>query len=176
MSDRKTSVSLFGLGLVVVGAVLLMGKMNLFHIHFSSVFWPLVMLFSILGVSRGFARNRRGKIFWGTVGFLYGLFFFLRSAEFVEVPTRLFVPATFLIVGIAFFMTYLAKMKDWFFLIPAGIAGGVGTLFLLADLDYLSYWEVADTLHTYWPVILIVLGLVFLFRRKQDSHTGQPVS
>jgi hypothetical protein len=159
-----------------VGALLLLGKLELFHLHFSSVLWPVVMLFSIFGVGRGFTQMRRGKIFWGTFGFLYGLFFFLRSADFVEVPARLFVPASFLIVGIAFFMTYLAKVKDWFFLIPAGIATAVGTLFLLADLNYLSYWEVADTLHTYWPVILIIIGIMFLFRRKPDSHTGQPVA
>ena len=176
MSDRKTSISWFGLGLVVVGALLLMGKMELFHLRFSSIFWPVIMLFSIFGVGRGFSQMRRGKIFWGTLGFLYGLFFFLRSADFVEVPARLFVPATFLIVGISFFMTYLAKMKDWFFLIPAGIAGAVGTLFLLADLEYLSYWEVADTLHMYWPVILIALGIIFLFRRKPESQTGHPAS
>jgi uncharacterized membrane protein len=176
MPDKKTSISWFGLGLVVVGGLLLMGKMELFHLRFSSIFWPVIMLLSIFGVGRGFSQLRRGKIFWGTFGFLYGLFFFLRSADFVDVPARLFVPATFLIVGISLFMTYLAKVKDWFFLIPAGIAGAVGTLFLLADLEYLSYWEVADTLHMYWPVILIALGVIFLFRRKPDSTAGHPVS
>lgn len=170
----KRSISWAGIALIVMGGVLLLGKLGVVHIRFVTILWPLVMMFCLLGVGRGFSQSRRGRIFWSTLGFLYGLFFFLRSFEAIDIPARLFVPATFIIIGISFFMTYLGKVKDWFFLIPAGIAFGVGTLFLLADLEYLSYWEVADTLHTYWPVLLILLGLIFIFRRKPHAPPEQP--
>ncbi len=176
MRYKNSSLSLFGIALVIVGVLLLLGRFHLIHIAFWSLFWPIMMVLALIGVARGFSQNRRGKIFWNTVWFLYGLFFFLRASDYFDVQTHLIFPATFLIVGIAFFMAYLAKMSDWFFLIPAIISGGVGTLFLLADLDYLSYWEVTDSLRTYWPVILILFGLLFLFRRKPQTPPEQPAA
>ena len=166
MRKSYSPISWFGLALVVIGAVILLGKFHVLHIAFSTIIWPILMVLGLIGVGRGFTQNRRGKIFWNTVWFLYGLYFFLRSSDFLEIRTHLIVPATFLIFGIAFLMTYLNNVKDWFFLVPALLAGTVGTLFLLADLDYLSYWDVAESIRTYWPVVLILFGLVFLFRRK----------
>lgn len=176
MTKKQSSVSIFGIILVIVGTLILLSRFHILHLAFWTIFWPAIMILGLIGVGRGFAQNRRGKIFWSTVWFLYGLFFFLRTSDFFEVHTHMIVPATFIVFGIAFFMTYLNNVKDWFFLIPAFISAGVGTLFILADLDYLSYWEVADSVHTYWPVVLILFGLIFIFRRKQITDTQQPVS
>ena len=38
--------------------------------EFSNVFWPLMMGLAVVNVTRGFAKERRGQIFGGTVWFL----------------------------------------------------------------------------------------------------------
>ena len=174
MGKHSSNVSWMGIALVILGTMLLLTRLHVFHVQFWTLFWPIVMILSLRGVATGFSLNKRGKIFWGTVWFLYGLFFLLRNSDYFDIRPHMIVPATFLIVGIAFLMTYLNNIRDWFFLIPAVIAGLVGTLFLMAEYDYLSYWDVADSLHTYWPVILILFGIVFLLRRKKESPPPPP--
>ena len=168
---KKIPISWFGLALIIIGAALLLDRLNVVEIHFSTVFWPIVMVLGLMSVGRGFGQNRRGKIFWGSVWFLYGLFFFLRSSDFVELRGHMFVPATFLIIGIAFLMMYFNNLKDWFFLLSSLIFIGIGMAYICAELDYLSYWDLHDALRVYWPVILILFGLTFIFRRRHRDHS-----
>ena len=80
MKNITPKISWFGIALILVGAVLLLDRFHILHLAFSTVFWPIVMVLALIGVGRGFSQNRRGKIFWNTVWFLYGLFFL--SPEF----------------------------------------------------------------------------------------------
>ena len=171
--SNKVGVSRFGIILVVVGAILLLDRFQVIDVDFGTVFWPLVMLFGLMGVARGFSQNRRGKIFWGTLWFLYALFFLLRSSDFVEVEGHMFFPASFLIIGIAFLMMYLNNFQDWFFLIPAGVFGGLGALFILANYDVISYWDLRESVHQYWPLALILFGFAIIMRRR--NHSGPTV-
>jgi len=40
---------------------------------------------------------------------------------------------------------------------------GIGTLFILQDIYYIRFKD-------YWPVILIIVGLAFIFRQKSESR------
>ena len=176
MMKNRPVISWFGIGLVIIGGALLLSRLNVLDIRFSSIFWAVVAVFGLLTTTRGFTANYRWKIFWGTLCFLYGLFFFLRTTDVVELRGHIFLPVSFLVFGVAFFMMYLNDVQEWFFLVPAALLGGSGALFILADMDYLSYWDVYDTIHTYWPIILILLGLAFIFRRRNSQPTQNVVS
>ena len=52
----------FGVGLVIIGAAILIQKLHLVELEFWSVFWPVMMLLALIGVSRGFARDRRASV------------------------------------------------------------------------------------------------------------------
>jgi len=169
MSNHKYKTSWFGIALMIVGGFMLLERFNVVDIDFATVFWPLMMLIGIVSVGRGFSQERRGKIFWGTVLFLYSLFFLLKSIDSFEIYGYTFFPASFLIFGIAFLMMYLNNFKDWPFLIPAFLLSVVGALFILSEYGFLYRWEVWDIMRLYWPVILILLGLAMLLRRKYHS-------
>ena len=173
MNPTTSKIPLFGIALIAVGALILLGKFHILHVTFGVVFWPIVMILGLFGVAQGFSKNGKGKIFWSTVWFLSGLFFFLRVTDFVEVQHQMFVPAMFLIVGIAVLMTFINNVRDWFFLIPAFLFGGIGVMFIFAELDYVSYWDVSDSLRMYWPVVLILCGLAILFRRRKQTQGPQ---
>jgi hypothetical protein len=166
MKERKLRLSWLGLGLILFGTVLLLRKLGYIDIAFHHIFWGLVMLWGIVSVSRGFAYDRRGSIFFGTVVFLYGLLFLLRSLESIDVHFYMFFPAAFLIFGIACLMMYLHDMRDWFLLVPTLFLCGAGVLLLLPEFGYMYRWEVWEFVHLYWPVGLILLGLAILFRRR----------
>jgi len=176
MSNNTVKISWFGIILIIVGVVMLLDKFQVINISFSSIFWPLMMLVGIIAVGRGYNQNRRGKIFWGTVLFMYALFFFLRSSDYFEVYSHTFFPATFLIFGIAFFMMYLSNMKDWPLLIPAVVLAAAGSLFILNEYGYIYDWEVWDVIRLYWPVILILFGVAILLRRRYTVNSNKPIS
>lgn len=43
----------------------------------------------------------------------------------------------------------------------------VGCLFLLSNLGWLRFSQIADVLHTWWPLILIVVGVLGLSSKKK---------
>lgn len=176
MNTKYSDIPWFALFLIVIGTILFLNKLDVLEIEFASIFWPLAMLFGISKVVIGFSKDKRGLIFLGTVVFLYGLFFFIRSLDFIEIHSHLFLPATLLICGVAFLMIYLQNLRDWPLLIPAVILGGLGSAFILTELGYLTRWEIQEMIHLYWPIALILVGLGIIFRRKASSNPSMPIN
>ena len=164
--SRKGPIPLIAVALIVVGGMLLLDRLNVVRIEYDMVFWFLVMLVGLMRVVQGFSRDRRGRIFAGTVLFLYGLFFLLRSSDYVDVRMRMFIPATFLVFGIALLMMFLNNYREWELLIPSFLFCGIGIAFVLSELGYLDSYEVWDVVHLYWPLGLVVVGLALLLRRR----------
>jgi hypothetical protein len=174
MSNGRKNIPWFGVALVVIGAAILLQKLHVIEVDFWTVFWPLMMLMGLVGVARGFSGEKRGKIFWGTVGFLFSLFFLLRSLDFVEIRPHMFLPAAFLVFGIAFLMLFVNTFRDWYLLIPAVILGGTGVMFLLAEYGFLYYWDVWQTFRVYWPAVLILFGLAIILKRRSGQPSNPP--
>ncbi len=163
-----------GLFLVIAGAALLLNRLDVVDVRFSQILWPCLALLGLFQVGQGFSHNRSGQIFGGTVLFLYSLFFFLRTTEYVNFHGYMFFPATLLIVGIAFFMMYLNNMREWFFLLPACLLIMVGAVFFLSEMEYIDGWDARQAVHTYWPIALIVVGIAIILRRRNSSLPPPP--
>ncbi len=175
MKNNNSRFPWFGLALIVIGAAILLRKLNILDVHFSQILWPLVMLSGFISVTRGFTSGRRGKIFFGTILFLFGLFFFLHTIDSIDLPWYLFFPASCMIIGMGFLMTYLQKMRDWYFLVLSLFFTGIGVMAFMTEYGYLYGADVLDTIHVYWPVVLILVGLGIIFRKKDESpavHTS----
>ncbi|MBI4547117.1 MAG: hypothetical protein HY707_04000 [Ignavibacteriae bacterium] len=166
MNTSKPGIPWFGIVLIIVGGVLLLTKLDVFDIDFSTVFWSLLMVFGLVGVGRGFADTKNGKVFWGTLVFLYGLYFLLYTSDYVDIEGYLFIPSTFLIFGIAFLMLYVNNFRNWYYLIPALFLCGTGAAFIFAELGYLYRHDVWDAVRLFWPLILILIGLAIILRKR----------
>ncbi|HLX13007.1 MAG TPA: DUF5668 domain-containing protein [Bacteroidota bacterium] len=174
MTTPQRRVSWFGVALIVTGLLLIARRYYFFNLDTERIISLLLVFWGLFGVARGFARNAQGKIFWCSVLFLYGVYFFLRTMDRFEFHEGMVFPATFLIFGIAFFMAFLGNPKDWFYLVPAFFVGGAGALFILTDVGYLSGWEVWDVTSRFWPLALIVIGLALLFRKRHNGWQVPP--
>jgi|WetSurMetagenome_2_1015567.scaffolds.fasta_scaffold597402_2 hypothetical protein len=169
MSKTAQKISWFGIVLIVIGLAMLLDRFDVFNLRFSTIFWPMVSLCGLVLVGRGYAQERRGRVFWGTVLFLYGIFFVLRSIDYFEIYGYTFFPASFLVFGLAFFMMYLCNFRDWPLLIPSMILLGIGSLILMNEYGFLYPYEVFDIIHMYWPVALILFGVGLMLRKKYPS-------
>ena len=158
-AERRGSV-FGGLIIIVIGVWFLMSSLGVNLPNIGNL-WPI---FPTIGGAAFLAAYLFGKekdsgfLIPGVGGFLIGLFFFAFTFGIYEWGEmgRLW-PVFPLIGGVAFLAMFMAE-RDSGLLVPAIGGIGVGVVGLLFTTMGLSLaW-----LGTYWPVILIILGLIVL--------------
>ncbi len=176
--QEKVRIPWLAVFLIVLGSILLLKKLQLIRISYSEITWSVMMLFGLYRVVRGFSYHRRWKVISGTSMFLFGLFFFLSSFESLDLSFYMLPSVLFLIAGIALLMGFMINVRDLYMLVPSLVFAGIGAALLLAEFGYLSHWEVWDAVHLYWPVIIILIGLVMILRRRfsEQPSTSQPTA
>lgn len=162
-----TRVPLLGVSLIVLGMVLLLRRFGVIDLHVREIVWPALGLLGLFLAGRGLADGRRGRIVGGTILFLYSIFFLIRSSDRYSFPFDLIVPATFLIVGIAFAMLFVNRPSEWYYAIPALLLGGIGASIMLTEYGVWFGWELREALRTWWPAALILTGGAMLLRRSR---------
>jgi len=169
MSKERSRFPWFGIALIILGGVLLMKRFFDLTVAFWQVFWGLLVLLGFVGVARGFSGNNRWKVFWSSVLFFYGLFFFLHTIDAIYINGNLFFPASFLIFGFSFIMAYILDLRDWYLLIPGLTLTLCGAAFLMTQFGYFDSWELWDIIRRYWPVLLILFGAGMILRRRPQE-------
>ena len=130
------------------------------------------IFYGISAVYVSFGKRRKIFLFFGTFIFLVGLVMFLVSNfEFGNLRAVLF-PALLLIIGISILMLYLDGNAGTFLIVSSAffIAAGIMLTYTIGEFSYnrLINSILSITLK-YWPVILIVLGIIFLIKRDEKS-------
>ncbi|HLB00729.1 MAG TPA: DUF5668 domain-containing protein [Bacteroidota bacterium] len=167
MSRTASRVSLLGLFLIVFGMIILMKKFHLIDMRAGELVWPVLALFGLFMAGRGLADRLKWKIIWGTLLFLYGIFFFLRTLDVFYLPIAMILPATFLIFGITAVMLFVNNPGDWYYLIPGLLLLSIGASLTLSEYGYWYGWEVRQAIKTWWPAALVLFGLGMLLRRRK---------
>lgn len=163
---QKRSFPWIGVVFIVVGVILFLNQIDFIDVRLSQIIWGLFVIFGFFYTIRGYKNNLKSKIFWGTVIFLFSLYFLLYSLDLLDYHYRVFLPSFFIIFGLAFLTTYLNDIKDVWTLIISLILLSSGIFLMLEDFGYFNWFDVRSVIKTYWPIILILLGLALLFKKK----------
>lgn len=151
-----------GLGLVIIGVWLLMVKTNwpyierLWHWEFGLLFAGLILL------SVAISRRNRNLTLWAAMLAGVGL----------QLWAPLYIPAwpkhwsmILWIIGAAFLVRALVFKERQNGVIGALlIAIGLFAWPKIKEVEGLS--GISDTLHTYWPALIVLLGFVLIVMRK----------
>ena len=144
-----------GLVLIIIGiAFLVLNATNVGWQHF----WPLLLIIGGIGFIVIFLRDRKnyGVLMPASILIVIGGILFAGAWfgwEFMTVLWPLFIAAP----GIGFFAMYMFGPHEDGLLVPAFILTGIAAVFLLIEYDKGEYW----------PVLLILIGLVFIIRQKK---------
>ena len=157
--------SWFGVALIVVGAVLLLDRIEVVSVGWSFAIWALIAVFGLVRAVDGFARKKPRLVFWGTLLFLLGTYSLLRDIDVVELRSYWWLPAAILILGFSFLMMYLSTPRDWHLLVPSAVLLGIGTAMVLTEYGYLYRYDVVHAIRMYWPLGLIVFGVSLILSR-----------
>ena len=163
----------FAVALILIGTAMLLDRLDLLPVQWPLVGWGVLVLFGAHRVILGFTARWKGRVFWGTLLFLIGLYNVLYHLDVVERYPEVVLPVILLAVGMSFLMMYAVAPKEWHILIPALTLAGLGGVLLFAEYGYFDSWEVMWTIKRYWPVALILFGISLVLRRTTRGSKAQ---
>jgi hypothetical protein len=164
--DKK--LALIGTLLIAVGVLQILNHTGVIAVGWNGIAWLCLAALGLWMIIKGFsaAGKAGGGIFWGTLFVIAGCVNFGERAGLFSLPGYLDMPMLFLAVGIAFLVVFIHKPQDWHVIVLSTVFTALGTLMLLAELDFISQWVVRDAIAQYWPVGLIVFGLALLLNKR----------
>jgi hypothetical protein len=172
MSENKKQFPVFGIALLLIGFGILFDKLELFEFTWKRT-WPILL--GVIGIWMTISAilySQRGKIFSGSVLFLFGVMFFLKNYQYISLQYNILIPSILVIIGLSFFMLFVYEPKDWGLIFPSIAFLGGGLFITFTNLGYFFYNEIWDFLAIYWPVFLILVGVSMLFSRPGKSKTN----
>jgi hypothetical protein len=170
MNISQAKIPWFGVGLIVVGAVMLLHRLDVISLGWHAALWALVALFGVYKLISAFSNGGRpGSAFWGTVLFVLGTYQTLERMDLFCVDSYLLFPWTVVLVGVGFLMMFAVKPRHWHVIIPAMSFLVAGGMMILAEMGYFDRWDVVDALRQYWPIALILFGVSLLLSRKTSA-------
>lgn len=155
---------IWGLFLILIGSVLLISNLSQVSME---ILWPVFPLTVGLVFWIGYFRDRKnhGLLMPGSILVVVSILFFycnLLGWEQMEILWPVFIMAP----AVGFIAMYFGGEKDQGLLIPAGILFGAGIIFLIISSGFGDYW----------PVFLIIVGLLLIFSQKFNQKKNQQSS
>lgn len=172
---NKNSSSLFvGLIFILVGVGLLMDKMDMFSFGWHEIYPVIFLLIAAVSFINAFSGNKNSA-FWGGVFGVLGVFFALRNFDIIDYYWfDEFWPIFLIALGVGFIVLYIFNPKDWGVLIPGAILTGLGVLFIFEAMNLIDdFFEVVfDTMWTYWPLVLVLIGVGLILGSMKRKDAG----
>lgn len=163
--------SIFGILLIVLGSILLLDRLEVISFGWGRIFWMFLGIWGAVLAVQGFTMKRRGRIFWGSLLFFFGIFFSLDAWNLIWLTDELGFAGMSLALGLAFVMLYVFEPRNVGVLVPAVLFVGFGAVMILVEYTYLDWWEVRRAIRDYWPVVLILWGLAILLKRRPQASS-----
>jgi hypothetical protein len=159
-------IPFFGIILVLIGMGLLLRQLHIIRVDGTAMVLFGVVAYGTAMIVRSFLSNIRQSLFFGSLCFFSGIVLLLGKYELIEHSPYVYVPGFLLSVGLSFTMLYLFNLRDYHLLVPAVIFIALGIAFMMTEVGYLYPSDVKDAVRQYWPVAIIVFGVLMLFRRN----------
>ena len=175
MSKNNSNSSSLTIGLIfiLVGIGLLMDKLDIVSFGWYQIYPVIFLLIAAASFVNAFSKDKNAA-FWGGVFGVLGLFFVLRNFHIIRFYWfEEFWPVFLIALGVGFLVLYIFKPHDWGVLIPGVILTGLGVLFIFEAMDLIDDFAeiVFETIWTYWPLALVLLGvgLILGSLRRKDA-------
>ena len=157
--------------LILIGTVLLCYEFNWIPLDWYQLYPIGMICIGLILVIWGIMKRTGNGLFWGIVVLGAGIFFALRNYDFIRYYSiHTMWPVFAIILGIAFLSLFILNRNDWGVLIPAVFLLFFGSNYFL---EYFDYWRLQEFFHTYWPISLIVAGIIVvvvsLGRKRKDN-------
>ena len=169
MDTLKMRFPWFGVGLIVVGAVMLLHRLGMVSFSWHAALWGALALFGAFKLVTAFTTGRSGAAFWGTALLGLGGYQLLEALDAVYISSYLLFPWTVVLVGVGFLMMFAVRPREWHVIVPALFFVATGSIMILAEMGYFDRWDVVEAIRQYWPIALILFGVTLLLNKKSSA-------
>ena len=156
---------LFGVLLVILGGVLLLWTNRL--LPSIGALWPLLLLLAgVWQLDHALVSDgREATVLTGMICTLTGIFVLLRTTELIQLEFYRIWPVFMTIAGLSLLVYGFTKRRHHraVLLVPATVIVLLSLVFLLFSLDMVGI-SFIDFVGRWWPTLLVVLGILFLYR------------
>jgi len=156
--------------LFLYGMILLIGKSHLINISVEFISGFILILYSIITFYQAFSNKKRVVLILITILFLIGVILLVKANIYIY-DTRGFVFTSVLFIsGSVFLVLFLENTKEKIFVVSGIILIILSylttTIFKKLGLFHLTN-ETANLFGFFWPVVLIIFGLIIFLNRKK---------
>ena len=148
--------------LIVIGSIILLHQMDLVYLDRPNILSVIFLGIGLFLSIKGFNHPKKSGILSGSFFILFGLAVIMMRMNFIPLNDSIGFGIVFLSLGMANFIYFAFRPKKATNIIFGIIFLIIGAPFVLSYYYYIPYWEIEDFFRTYWPVLLILVGLGLL--------------
>lgn len=163
--------SITAIVLIAVGTLLFLDQIDLLYLSSGDYFIYGSIIGGILWFINGINRIDKKGVLAGTFFTSYGLVLWLMKNYYFVRSDELGFATFFLCLALANFVYLLFKRNSTNNLIFGIIFGVLGGGLFLSHLEYYPIWRFYYHVDHYWPVLLIVSGVIILLKSYHKKET-----
>lgn len=153
-----------GILLILIGIIVLIQNLGI-----DVISWDFLRSFGFLLIGlflliKGFESKPRKNLYIGTFLTLLGFYFILSEINLYGINPGLSLTVLTFTAGISFYSLFIFTKHDWGYLLYGNLLLMIGFIFLLAYLHILPPYLLSETIDAYWPVLLILVGIIVVLR------------
>ena len=161
---------ILGFSFLIFGILSMLSSRNIILLTFEDVVGIVFIFYSIPTVYSALNNGERGKLTASTILFLVGVVFLVKSYfEILDTRGIVFFSVLF-ISGSVLIILFIENIKEKIFLY-AGIVLFILSYLSITQFKKLGLFNAANRIgilfEVFWPVILIVMGMIIFINRKK---------
>lgn len=167
--------------LIALGSIILLHQLDFFSLNTGNIIALISLAGGVILLSRGWKHPEHKGIFGGTFFILLGLSLFLMEFHFFPISDIFALGLIFIDLGIAHLLIFIFKKTKISNLIFGIIFILIGSPLIAYEYYYISRWEIQDIFSTYWPILIILVGVgllgegLFRYFRKNNNKLSKSV-
>lgn len=157
-----------GLAMLLLGCLMVLDYVGLSGLSGDMILSITFVFYGLLLTAVTFGQNRNGMLFLASVSFLYGVFLYVTDNYVIFQTSEMYIPSILFIAGAALLIIFLQDFKNIPVLLTAITLIAFSVLVIETGMlsnVYLIEKSVRFT-KSYWPLMLIIIGLSVLTRKK----------
>lgn len=165
--------------LIAIGSIILLHQIDIFNLNIANIIALVSLAGGIVLLMRGWKHPKYKGIFGGIFFTLLGISLFLMQYNYFPVTDSFALGIILIDLGIAHLVYFIFTKTKISNLIFGIIFILLGSPLIAYEFYYISLWEIRDIFSTYWPILIILIGvgllsegLLKLFRKK-DHEIGK---
>ena len=171
--ERRVAVAWI---LIAIGSIILLHQIDILDLNTANMIALVSLAGGIILLMRGWKHPNYKGIFGGIFFTILGISLFLMQYNYFPVSDSFALGIIFIDLGIANLVYFILRKIKISNLIFGIIFILIGSPLIAYEFYYISFWEIRDIFSTYWPILLILIGIGLLgegllkyFKRKNHG-------